>query len=213
MADLPRFACYDCERKVAIEDTILEICEDLGLDIDEAYKTEAHRFDSNIGIPYRNWEWELGFRYNTTTGTDGNGVCLKIDLHRQIDPASFDDEAVYVEWMDLVYDLGVRPSMALEAAYTPLYDAVDRSRAVRVTGRPFSEYVDEPPLFGVFSEPVLADFGGVDGLYDDPWYTATLSDGRTVVIDSHPLWSQSDWEPPTEASYIEHAELGDNSLA
>lgn len=213
MADRPRFACYDCQQKEAMENTVLAICEALGLDVDDAYKTEATRFESSIGIPYRDWQWEIGFRYNTATDSDTKGVCLKVDLRKEIDPSSFDDEAEYVRWMDLVYNLGIRLSMSLETAYTPLYDAIDRSAAVRATGRPFSEYVEAPPLFGVFSEQVLNDFGGVDELYDEPWYVATLTDGRTVVTDSHSLWSGSGWEPPIEATFIERAELRPDSLS
>jgi hypothetical protein len=113
--------------------------------------------------------------------------------------------------MDVVFELVSRLAMSLEASYSPMLDALGREN-VHPTDRPISESVETPPLLGVFSTELLDEFGGVEGLYDDPWYVATLTDGRPLVIDSMPSWSKIDWsklgwDPPLEADYIETAEF------
>ncbi|AWB26353.1 hypothetical protein [Halococcoides cellulosivorans] len=76
--------------------------------------------------------------------------------------------------------------------------------------RPIAEAIETPPRFGIYADDVLADLGGIEGLFDHkPWYVAHLDDHHTLVIEAESPWG--DWQPPTEAPYIQSARFGEGA--
>ncbi|WP_254763715.1 hypothetical protein [Natrinema marinum] len=83
--------------------------------------------------------------------------------------------------------------------------AVDESDNGTIDG------LEELPRMGVYSRDVLDEFGGVAAMFGSPpWYTASLEDGKTVVIESDTPWLDGGWRPPTEAAYLDDATFNES---
>jgi len=78
--------------------------------------------------------------------------------------------------------------------------------------RPIAESIDQPPRLGVYSESLLNKLGGAEQLFDSqPWYTAELEKGRTLLIESNSESPWQGWRPPTEAPYIQSATVAEDT--
>lgn len=74
------------------------------------------------------------------------------------------------------------------------------------TDRPLAENVAELPIFGIYSESILDELGGVQAMFDrSPWYVATLLGGHTIVIQDDFPWNDKQWTPPGDADFLETA--------
>jgi hypothetical protein len=107
--------------------------------------------------------------------------------------------------MNDVLELLCRLAMSLETDYVAFLNVREQSTDATPAGESIPETVSEPPAVGIYSPAVLDGFGGVEGVTDFPWYTAELTDGRTVVIATEQPWADAGWQPPTDAPYLDHA--------
>jgi hypothetical protein len=118
--------------------------------------------------------------------------------------------------MDVIFELTVRHAMDLNVEYLPLFGMENRAPGVMPDGVPLSDSIDEPPHFGVYEPDLLDALGGIKEFFDEPWYTARLTDGRTVVIRTAWPWGDDGWTPPTDAPYIDtttlHADETDSEV-
>lgn len=191
-----------------IFDAALEACATTGFDTNsssEPFPPATGEHERAVKLPIDGWSVTL--RFDLDPDRDAKEPALTVGgFTHHIDQKTVESEEVHRERMDILFELLTRLAITLDTEYAAVTNTEGQANAITPTDRPFSDHVEAPPLLGVFSEGVLTDFGGVDGLYDEPWCVATLTDGRTVVIDSHSLWSQSGWEPPTEGPFIERAE-------
>jgi len=159
-------------------------------------------------VPYGHWNIRVHVNTDGEYGMDEPAVHL--GLGEMIYPYRWDDADTYRQAMSGMFELVCRLATGLDAAYTPVFDSEGRAMAVIPRDRPIGEAVESPPILGVYSDDVLAQFGGLDALYDSPpWYTAELSSGKTVVVESEDPWDG--WQPPTDAEFIRTATFNDDT--
>lgn len=149
---------------------------------------------------------ELRFNLDEDRGPQDPPVRIRRLTHEVYPPYLPDGEG-YADRMGDTFELLCRLADGLEVEYAAVANTVGRINAVVPDDRPIGEAIDGIPQIGVFSDDVLADLGGLDAAYEDPWYTARTTGGRTVVFESDDPWSFGDWEPPTDAEYLEEATL------
>ncbi|AGB30396.1 hypothetical protein Natpe_0466 [Natrinema pellirubrum DSM 15624] len=112
-----------------------------------------------------------------------------------------DDE--YQRRVDRLFEVICRLTMALEVDYAPMLGFVDPLQ-VWPTDRPLAENIAELPIFGIYSESILEDFGGRSEMFDGSlWYVAELPSGHTVVVQADFPWNRKDWTPPRDADFLE----------
>lgn len=200
-------AFFDCSLSGSIVAKALEVSAEVGLRANQFHEEEnpgaISSVDREIQVPYD--DWPLGFSFYLSDNIGPNYPDLNIDLNKTVDATEFEPVEDYGPWMDTVFELVCRLSINLESAYVPLYRPSDRGSELP-SSRPIGESVDRAPRFGVYSPTILEEFGGLDALFDsEPWYEAKLNDGRMIVIKSPTPGTYGEWDPPTEADYIEHA--------
>ncbi|WP_408960149.1 hypothetical protein [Natrinema sp. 74] len=84
--------------------------------------------------------------------------------------------------------------MALEVEYAPMLGFVDPLQ-VWPTDRPLAENIEELPIFGIYSESILEEFGGLSEMFDGSlWYVAELPSGHTVVVRKDFPWNNREIE-------------------
>lgn len=125
-------------------------------------------------------------------------------ITHSVDPKWSDNAAEYTSRMNDVLELLCRLAMSLETDYVAFLNVREQSTDATPAGESIPETVSEPPAIGIYSPAVLDGFGGVEGVTDSPWYTAELTDGRTVVITTEQPWADAGWQPPTDAPYLDH---------
>jgi len=112
--------------------------------------------------------------------------------------------------MNSIFGLLCRLSVTLDVDYAPLFTPEDRYAYPE--GRPFAEAIEELPRMGVYSAAVIDQFGGLDPMFDSPpWYTATLEDNKTVVVETEMPWLEGGWQPSTDADYLKNATFSDSN--
>lgn len=157
-------------------------------------------------VPYGHWNIRVHVNTDGEYGLDEPAVHL--GLGEMIYPYRWDDADTYRQAMSGMFELICRLATGLDAAYTPVFDSEGRAMAVVPRDRPIGEAVESPPILGVYSDDVLRQLGGLDGMFDSPpWYTAELSGGKTVVVESEEPWGN--WQPPTDAEFIKSASFHD----
>jgi len=160
-----------------------------------------------IEISYDSLQFRIQF--NLDEDQSPSEPVLSIGCGHKIKPAYSDDKAEYLDIMSSIFGLLCRLSATLDVDYAPLFTPEDRY-AYR-EGRPFAEAIEELPRMGVYSAAVIDQFGGLDAMFDSPpWYTATLEDGKTVVVETEMPWLKGGWQPPTDADYRKKATFSDS---
>lgn len=203
-------AFYTARSLDSVVDDTVATCEQVGFDID----TDSERVDAmtenqylKFDSHYDRWWFNLGF--NLDADRPPSEPVLSIGCDQHIYPPNAADEADYRAKMDGIFELLCRLAVTLEADYAPLFNPMGR-RAVPES-RPIAEAVEELPRMGVYSREILDELGGAAGMFESPpWYTASLEDGKTVVIESDTPWLDGGWRPPTEATYLDDAALNDS---
>ncbi len=204
-------AFFDCEAASVDVDAVLETCTKRDFERGTAEQSDAREDVGKLErrLTYEHWHPRL-----TVYSDDEFGPAypdVDVALNQSLEVEAFEDSRAHQRWMDAVFLLVCRLTALLKPTYAPLYFTSGQYEAVP-DDRPIADNVQRPPPFGVYSPEVLADFGGVDSLFDgEPWYVAELQDGRTVVIESDSPWNESGWEPPEAADYIERAEIRTNA--
>ncbi|MDS0261032.1 hypothetical protein NDI56_16655 [Haloarcula sp. S1CR25-12] len=182
-------------------DSTINAFEIAGFDVTEVEETVSEGYVT-FEVPYENWTILVDIKMDGTTGPDEPAVHM--GLGEKIYPSVWNDAAAYHRAMSVLFELVCRLATKLDAAYTPVFDSEGRSMSVVPRDRPIGDAVESPPILGVYSDDVLAQFGGLNAMFDSPpWYTAELSGGKTVVVESEEPWGG--WRPPTDAEFIESA--------
>jgi len=157
-----------------------------------------------LKIDYR--QWQFSFVFNVQEDRNPGEPLLRIDCGNTIYPSETDDEAAYRNLLDTLFELLCRVATALDAEYAALFNP--ESRDAMPHSRPFVDGITELPRMGAYSERVINQFGGLDAMFGPSrWYTATLDERRTIVIDAKSGWLSGPWQPPTSSAFIEHAEF------
>ena len=108
--------------------------------------------------------------------------------------------------MDVIFELVCRLASALDVNCAPVF--ITPGVSVRPETDQIIDSAEDIPYIGVYTQSILDDLGGVDGLgISSPWYTAELDDSRIVVIPSTEPWTEGGWEPPTTADFLASAEF------
>jgi hypothetical protein len=165
--------------------------------------------DSEYGfdIPFEGGSTTIRYTTDSERGPAEPAVRFTT-LTNSVSPQLHVDDTEYQRRMDSVFETICRLSVALEAEYVALVNAPDRGTSIAPYGRPIADNIEQAPRLGVYADSVIADAGGIDGLYETtPWYTADLKDDRTVVIETEQPWAEGGWQPPTDASFIENAQF------
>jgi hypothetical protein len=197
------------------EDTVeraYEACRDAGFELDSESAGESVVGESSydkIAAKFENGGVNLGF--NLDAKRPPSEPVLSVGCGQQIYPSRRDSDSEYQARMDTLFELLCRLAVALDADYAPLFNPMDRVAVPE--DRPIARALDERPRMAVYAPTVLEDAGGIGALYDtDPWYTATLTDGKTVVVETPEPWADGGWHSPTEAALIESASFTDSPV-
>lgn len=193
---------YECAAPDFETADLIDICARIGVDTDDVREeTSIDTDDIQISVPYDSWR--LMFKFPAGDTADLHPACLTCRLNNTFLAAEYGSSRPYAEWIDAVFELTCRLTMLTEAGYVPLYETTTRGYDALPREYPILGSIREPPEIGVFAPSTLDEDGGLDRLYDSPWYTAELADGRTAVVKSSSPWGH-EWEPPTEtdAEYI-----------
>lgn len=197
-------AVYD----TAITDDVLErtlaICRKTGFSVEaDQMKNSSENDYFDVQISYGSKSTTLQFNQDDDRTLDEPVVSFGRMVYPEKDDVSPDEHR---EEIEATFELICRLAIDLEAAYIPLFDSERRSMSVVPTDRPIADAIDQPPRLGVYSNSVLEDLGGIEGLFETtPWYVADLDGDRTLVIESESPWTG--WRPPTDAPYIEEAQF------
>lgn len=201
--------CYTAVPEGDIYEKTVDLCEDIEFDVEnstEPFPPASGEHARAVEIPYD--DWSVTLRFNLDPNREEKEPVLTVGgFTGHIYPPNRHDAQKYQQRMDVVFELVCRLSITLDADYLALADTEGRANEVVPTGRPIGEVLDTVPRMGVFSASVIEGLGGLDAMYTDPWYTATLESGQTLVIESADPWSAGDWVPPTDAPYIADAQL------
>lgn len=196
---------------VSLEDVVglaTRVCDDVGFQVRNSSEPEFESPDEKslvLDIPYNGWAITL--RFNLDEKREPNEPVLTLgELSTIFNTSDKNRGESPSQRADVLFELTCRLATALEAEYVPLIDMGGRANSVIPRGRPIGDTVEAVPRFGVFAASVIDQFGGLEKMYGDPWYTAKLDSGQTVVIESGSPWTDDAWEPPTDASFIEDAE-------
>ncbi|MDS0474448.1 hypothetical protein [Natrinema sp. 1APR25-10V2] len=198
-------AFYTSRSLDGVVDDAFASSEQAGFDID----ADSEQVESGIENQYLEFDgyydrWWFDFAFNLDADRPPSEPVLSIGCGQRIYPPNAADEADYRAKMDGIFELLCRLAVTLEADYAPLFNPMGR-RAVPES-RPIAEAVEELPRMGVYSRELLDELGGVTAMFESlPWSTASLEDGKTVVIESDTPWLDGGWRPPTEAAYLDDA--------
>ncbi|WP_339106349.1 hypothetical protein [Haloterrigena salinisoli] len=203
-------AFYTSRSRDGVVDDALASSTQAGFEID----ADSEQVESGIENQYLEFDgyydrWWFNFAFNLDADRPPSEPVLSIGCGQHIYPANAADEADYRAKMDGIFELLCRLAVTLDVDYAPLFNPMGR-RAVPER-RPIAEAVEELPRMGVYSREVLDELGGVAAMFESPpWYTASLEDGNTVVIESDTPWLEGGWRPPTEAPYLDDAAFNDS---
>lgn len=203
-------AYYDIARENNALERTLECCRGIGADVDEeATERPLGEKQPNVPVSYDVIDDNLSF--DLQSDRDYATPVVNTGVGNQIRPHD-DSPEEYQRRMNAVLEFVCRLASCLEASYVPLLESEgDPGPVVVPDGRPIAEHVDTPPRFGIYSQEVLDGLGGVDGLFDHPyWYTAEVDDDRTLVIavGREAPWmdtrfNDTTWTPPTDVDYLQ----------
>lgn len=193
-------AFYTSRTDEEMRGAVVAACEEAGFSVAPENVIDGNIVDNELGeviIEYDQWRFDLHFEDDPQPDTPA----LMIGCGQKIYPNAADDTGEYQRKMTAIYELLCRLAVAVDSDYAPLFNPVGRS--AMPTGNDIIETLAELPRMAVYSPEMLDDAGGVEALYQtDPWYTATLSDGKVVVIETQEPWADGGWRPPTEAEYM-----------
>lgn len=201
-------AFYTSRAGESVINDAIAVCEDADFVVAEENKVDGEIVENQLGeifVEYNQWRFDLHFEDDKRPP---EAPLLMVGCGQKIYPTNADTEAEYQRKMEAIFELFCRLAVALDADYAPLFNPVGRSAMPE--GRPILDTIGELPRMAVYSDSILDDFGSINTLYDtDPWYTATLADGKTVVVETREPWADGGWHPPTEAAFIESASFTD----
>lgn len=204
-------AFYTSDMPDGIIETALDICNSIGFETENIAERQSEvdgvQFH-NINVPFNGWG--LNLKFNLNNDCDPAEPPLSIGLGKRIDPSSVAEDVTYQRRMDVIFELVCQLASALNVEYAPVF--VTPGVSVRPETAQITDSVDDIPYIGVYTQEILDNLGGVDGLgTPSPWYTAELDDGRIVVIPSAEPWTEGGWEPPTTADFLTSAEFNRDS--
>lgn len=194
-------AVYD----VTVEDTdiesVLTVCREVGFDVEDDQIRDPENKYYSVPVSYGSKSTTLSFNQSDDREPGEPLFSFGRMVYPEKDTVSVDDN---LEEIEALFELICRFATELRAGYIALFDSEGRRSAVVPKDRPIADAIDRPPRLGVYSDAVLSELGGIEGLFETPpWYVAELGDGRTLVIESESPWKG--WRPPTDAPYIEQA--------
>lgn len=194
-----------------IEEIVVEVCKQVGLTVDKEAGDQIEK-DTEASVIYiSSHDIELLAEYNVESDRNPKPELSVTNVFSLLDRPM--DEREYKQSVDSFYELICRLTIAIEADYVVMY-ACDPPREAWPTGRPIGETVTEVPIFGIYSESVLDQLGGLEQMFRrSPWYVAQLTSGHTVVIEDEFIQSDHEWRPPTDAEFLEAAEFSDASAS
>jgi hypothetical protein len=192
----------------AVEDVaerVFDVCRAVGSHVKTESASESAVGEMSydkIAAQFENWGVNLGFTLDSERAP--SEPVLSVGCGQKIYPSHRDSDSEYQAQMDMLFELLCQLAMALDADYAPLFNPM--ARVAVPEDRPIVQALGELPRLAVYAPTVLEDAGGIGALYDtDPWYTATLADGKTVVVETREPWADGGWHPPLEAEFIESA--------
>lgn len=193
-----------------IVDNALSACTRAGFEVDEGSegmeKTGTEEY-TTFNIYYDDEHFNIGFNFDGDRPP--SEPVLSIRCGHVIKPTKTTDERAFRDRMSAVFELLCRLAVTLDVDYAPLFSPEDR-RAI-LKGRPIAENVEELPRIGVYDQAVVDQFGGLESMFDrPPWYTATLEGNKIVVAETERPWDRVDWQPPTEANFLETGAFADS---
>jgi hypothetical protein len=182
-----------------------DVCRDAGFELDLDSEHESAVGEASYDkIPAQFGTWGVNLGFNLDAERPPSEPVLSVGCGQKIYPSRRDSDGKYQARMDTMFELLCRLAVALDVDYAPLFNPMGRVAVPE--DRPIADAIQELPRMAVYSPAVLEDAGGIGALYDtDPWYTATLADGKTVVVEAREPWADGGWHPPTEAAFIESA--------
>lgn len=194
-------AVYDVDVEDAAVEPVLTVCREVGFDIEDDQIRDGENKYYSVPVSYGSKSTTLLFNRSDDRKPDEPLFSFGRMVYPEEDTVSVDD---HLEEIEALFELICRFATELQAEYIPLFDSEGRRSAVVPKDRPIADAIDGPPRLGVYSEAVLSELGGIEGLYETPpSYVANLGDGRTLAIESESPWEG--WRPPTDASYLERA--------
>jgi hypothetical protein len=201
------FALYDCEAGPVDVDTVLETCTKR--DFERSAVDRSNDSDENgelqRWLTYEHWHPRITIYPNDKL--DPTHPNVDMALNQSLEIEEFEDTEAHRRWVEAVFLVVCRLTELLKPAYAVLYYIPGEYETVP-DDRPIADHVQGAPSFGVYSPEVLADFGGVESLFDTkPWFAGELRDGRTVIIESASPWNESGWEPPSDLDCLKRAEI------
>jgi len=198
-------AVYDVTVEDAAVEPVLTICREVGFDIEEDQIRDPDNKYYSVPISYDSKSTTLSFNRSDGRKPDEPVFSFVRMVYPERDTVNVDDN---LEEIEAVFELICRFATGLQAEYIALFDSERRGSAVVPGDRPIADAIDRPPRLGVYSDAVLSELGGLEGLFETPpWYVAALGDGRTLVIESESPWEG--WRPPTDAPYLERARFNE----
>lgn len=200
-------AFYGSQTSENILDATVAACEEADFTVAPENRAGGDVVENELGkitVECDQWRFDLHFEDDPSP----DAPVLMIGCGQKIYPSSADDEAEYQRKMTAMYELLCRLAMAINSDYAPLFNPSGRS--AMPTGTDIIETLAELPRMAVYSPEALDSAGGLEALYQtEPWYTATLSDGKIVVVETQVPWADGGWRPPTDADFIESASFAE----
>jgi hypothetical protein len=193
------------------------VCRTVGFEPDDVSTLDmpsADEHSHDIAIPHDGLLITLHFNLNEDRAPD-IPLLLISHLNEVIYPEKVRDDETHQHRMNVFFELVCRLSTTLDVEYVAVSDNAGFGKVLPET-RPIADAVERFPILGVYAASVVDQFGGLETMIarlgrdtheSQPWYTATIPGGQTLVIELEMVWDEGNWRPPTEAPYLVDAEF------
>ncbi|WP_158059627.1 hypothetical protein [Halorussus halophilus] len=185
---------------------------DIALQAFEAVGFETERrneeFDEEIpsmNIPYGN----KSFNISITLGGNLNPhePVLTMSFKDWLNPSNWEYDEKYEQFFDDCIGLVCRLATGFSADYVPVCTRIQRAEVLPLEP-PLADHIDQISQLGVYSQSLLAEFGGLSGLFEEsrweysqpPWRVGELDNGSLLVITHPRPWTDVGW---TESSHVD----------